>query len=116
MFITEVWKISKVNMLACHILYTYIYSCVLTVLHVSSLASDFFDANITITISPGDTSAVVSIPIIDDNLVEREERFVVVLQPQGNGITVGTPGQAVVVIVNDDGGLMHDTYLNSCFY
>ena len=85
-------------------------------LHVSSLASDFVDANITITISPGDTSAVVSIPIIDDNLVEREERFVVVLQPQGNGITVGTPGQAVVVIVNDDGELMHDTYLNSCFY
>ncbi|XP_065918601.1 sushi, von Willebrand factor type A, EGF and pentraxin domain-containing protein 1-like isoform X2 [Dysidea avara] len=69
---------------------------------VDASTSDFVDANITITISPGDTSAVVSIPIIDDNLVEREERFVVVLQPQGNGITVGTPGQAVAVIVNDD--------------
>ena len=35
--------------------------------------------------------------------MERDERFDVVLQPQGNGVTTGNLGQATVVIVNDDG-------------
>jgi len=67
------------------------------------LASDFVDTAVTITISPGDTSAVVSIPIIDNDIVEGNERFDVVLQPQGNGVTTGSSGQATVVIINDDG-------------
>ena len=80
-------------------------------LHTYTLASDFDDATITLTISPGDTSAVVSIPIIDDNIVEGDERFDVVLQPQGSGLTIRSPGQTVVVIVNDDGGFIQDAYI-----
>jgi len=78
------------------LLYTY-----LLLIHI--LASDFVGAPVTIIIPPGDTSMVVSIPVIDDMLVERNERFDVVLQPQGNEVIIGDPGKAEVIIVNDDG-------------
>ena len=45
----------------------------------------------------------MSIPIIDDTLVERNEVFDVVLQPQGNGIAKGNFGRTNVVITDDDG-------------
>ena len=66
------------------------------------LASDFVNGSTMITMAPGDTSALVFIPIIDDKIVEEDEKFDVILWPQGNGIIVGNPGQAEVIIVNDD--------------
>ena len=75
---------------------------------INTLESDFVDTPITITISPGDTSALVFISIIDDEIVERNEVFDVVLQPQGNGVTIGSPGQAEVMIVDDDGEFIQD--------
>ena len=71
---------------------------------VITLESDFVDTPITNTISPGDTSAVVSIPIIDDNLVERNEVFDVVLQLQGNEVTIGDFERANVIIDDNDVG------------
>ena len=70
-----------------------------------TLASDFDDTPITITISPGNTSTLVLIPIADDKLLENDERFDVVLQPQGNEVTIGSFGRANVIIVDDDGEL-----------
>ena len=74
------------------------------VLTVITLESDFVDTPITITISPGDTSAVVFIPIIDDNLVERNEVFDVVLRLQGNEVTIGDFERANVIIDDNDVG------------
>ena len=83
---------------------TLVDSCTcIYVLLIHILASDFVGAPVTIIIPPGDTSMVVSIPVIDDMLVERNERFDVVLQPQGNEVIIGDPGKAEVIIVNDDG-------------
>ena len=66
------------------------------------LASDFDDTPVTFTLSPGDTQALVSIPILDGNVLERDERFDVALQLQGDGVAIGNPGQANVIITNDD--------------
>ena len=63
------------------------------------LASDFDDTPVTFTLSPGDTQALVSIPILNDNVLERDERFDVALQLQGDGVTTG---HATVIITNDD--------------
>ena len=71
-------------------------------LNIYTIESDFVDISTTITISPGDTSVDVAIPIIDDKIVEKDEVFDIVLQPQGNGVAIGNPGQAEVVIVSDD--------------
>jgi len=72
------------------------------VLNIYTLEADFVDISTTITISPGDTSADASIPIIDDKLVEKDEVFNIILQPQGNGVIIGNPGLAEIVIVSDD--------------
>ena len=98
-----------ISVLAYHPVHVHVFIILLKCmysLHIYTLASDFDDTIRNVTISPGDTSAVVSIPIIDDNIVEGDERFDVVLQPQGNEFTIRSPGQAVVVITNDDGGFM----------
>ena len=79
------------------------FSIVLHLLIVYTLESDFVGTTITIAISPGDTSAVISIPIINDDVLEGDERFDIVLQPQGNGVTTGSSRQATVIIANDDG-------------
>ena len=73
-----------------------------------NIASDFVDTPVMAIIQPGGTSAIVCIRIMDDSVVERDEKFDVVLQTQGNGVTVGNPGQTEVVIVDDDGGFMFD--------
>jgi len=47
---------------------------------------------------------MVSIPIVNDTIVEGDEDFDVVLQPGSNGIVIGTPGQSVVTIIDDNDG------------
>ena len=67
------------------------------------VASDFDDTSIMVNIMPGDTEAIVSIPIINDRILEGPESFDVVLTPKSIGVVVGTPGQTEVTINNDDG-------------
>ena len=63
------------------------------------LVADFDGTPIRITILPGETIATVSIPIVNDTIVEkREESFDVVLEATGIGVTVGYPRQAEVTI------------------
>ena len=50
------------------------------------------------------TRAMVSIPIVNDTIVEGNEDFDVVLQPGSPGIGIGTPGRAVVTIIDDNDG------------
>ena len=47
---------------------------------------------------PGDTDVTVSIPIVNDTIVEGEESFDVLLEASGIGVVVGDPRQAEVTI------------------
>ena len=62
------------------------------------LVADFDSTPIRITILPGDTDVTVSIPIVNDTIVEGEESFDVVLEATGIGVTLGYPRQAEVTI------------------
>ena len=53
---------------------------------------------------PGETTKTVSIATLDDSLVEEPEVFQVSLSRLGAGVVVGEPNQAVVTILDDDGG------------
>ena len=67
---------------------------------------DFDNTPITIIVVPGETTAVVSIPIINDNLLESIEVFEVVIAIGGadtNGAVVGQPAVAQVSIISEDG-------------
>jgi len=47
---------------------------------------------------------MVSIPIMNDTIVEGNEGFDVALQAGSNGIVIGTPGQSVVTIIDYNDG------------
>ena len=64
-----------------------------------SFIVDYFDSTpIRVTILPGDTVATVSIPIVNDTIVEGEESFDVIIEASGIGVAVGYPRQAEVTI------------------
>ena len=67
---------------------------------------DFDNTSISIIVDPGETTALVSIPIINDNLLESTEVFEVVIAIGGadtDGAVVGQPAVAQVSIINEDG-------------
>ena len=69
------------------------------------LENDFDNTSVIVIISPGETRATVSIPIIDDDLLEDVEVFDVLIEIGGtntDGAVVGQPGIAHVAIVSDD--------------
>ena len=73
-------------------------SSVKTIIPFASIVADFNSTPITITVLPGDTDVTVSIPIINDTIVEGEERFDVLIEASGIGVAVGYPRQAEVTI------------------
>ena len=64
---------------------------------------DYTPTTATATIPPGATSAIVSVPILDDTLEEPHETFTVTLSDPTNATISSTAGSATVTIVNDDG-------------
>jgi len=58
----------------------------------------------------------VTIPIVNDTIVEGDEDFDVVLQPGSNGIDIGTPGRAIVTIIDDNDGedILHCKMFTAC--
>ena len=51
------------------------------------------------------TSSTISVPIVNDSIVEETEMFSVTLRTEGQGSGVSLfPGVANVTIVDDDGG------------
>ena len=51
---------------------------------------------------PGSTRGTASIPIINDMIVERRESFDAILESGGDGVIIGTPGEAEVTIIDND--------------
>ena len=67
---------------------------------------DFNSTSVRVVIDPGETTAIVSIPIIDDDLLEETEFFDVVIEIGGtstDGVAVREPGIAQVIIASEDG-------------
>lgn len=56
----------------------------------------------TLIFAPNQTIQTFSIPIIDDNLQENDETVKVLLE-QADGATIGTPNEATLTIIDDDG-------------
>ena len=54
----------------------------------------------------------MSIPITNDIIVEKDEKFDVILRSNGSDVVVGSPKQATVTIINDDGNTLH--YVDNC--
>ena len=82
--------------------------------HISSLSlslsnpvpDDVAPFNTTVMFPAGSTSQLVSIPIINDFLIENDEGFEAVLSKVTGAntpdVVIGTPNVANVVIVDDD--------------
>lgn len=67
---------------------------------------DFNDTSVRVTVNPGETTATVSIMIIDDDLLELTELFDVEFSIEDTdtaGAEIGGPGIAQITILNDDG-------------
>ena len=66
-------------------------------------ASDYTPASATVEFLAGQTSSAISIPILNDTLVEGPEMFNISLSdPSGSGVTIGTTSTATVTITDDD--------------
>ena len=68
---------------------------------------DFTTFNQRVTIYAGSTQVLVNIPIVDDSLQERTERFSVLIERIDEdtpaGVTIGTPNPTIVEITDNDG-------------
>ena len=58
----------------------------------------------TILFAAGETNVSISIPVTDDDILEDNENFMVAIDPSSlpTNVTVGDPGEATVIIVDDD--------------
>ena len=66
--------------------------------------SDYTPGLYPVTFSAGETSASFKISITDDDIVERDELFNLIIDTNSlpNDVTVGNPGNSTVTILNDD--------------
>src|SRR5262249_40914008 len=56
----------------------------------------------TLTFAPGQTSRTLTIPLVNDAIVEPDETLTVTLQNPQGGATLGAPAVATVTIVDTD--------------
>jgi len=76
----------------------------------ATAGSDYTATNGTLTFLAGETNQTITVPILNDGLVESTETFTVTLSnPTGEGAVLGTPATATVSITeNDAGGLQFE--------
>ena len=65
---------------------------------------DYTSGPYTVIIPAGRTTATFDVPIIDDNILEGNEDFVLTIDVASlsTGVTHGSPGETTVTIVDDD--------------
>lgn len=66
---------------------------------------DFDDTPISVTFASGETTQTVSIPLVNDNIVETDETLSLTLVDPTGGATLGTPNTATFTIVDNDAAL-----------
>ncbi|XGB41526.1 MAG: cadherin domain-containing protein [Nodosilinea sp. LVE1205-7] len=70
--------------------------------NTATAGSDYTSTSGSLTIQPGATSGVVSVPILGDTTAELDETFFLNLTNATGGVTIAR-GQAIGTIINDDG-------------
>lgn len=65
---------------------------------------DFSIGSFDITFPAGETIALYNVSINNDNIIEHNETFTISIVPSSlpNGVTVATPNQTTVTIIDDD--------------
>ncbi len=66
---------------------------------------DFDNTPISVTFAAGETTQTVSIPIVNDNIIEPDETLDLTLVDPTGGATLGTPNSATFTIVDNDTAL-----------
>lgn len=66
--------------------------------------SDYNNAPITVTFANGETSKIVTVPIVNDKTFEPKKTINVTLTNPTNEATLGTQKTAILTIINDDAG------------
>ena len=82
-----------------------LFVIILTTIKCAIGNEDYISVPIVVTIPAGKTSASFDVAIIDDNLMEGNKSFSVIIDQSSlpSSVTVGMPDQATVTIVDDDG-------------
>jgi Ca2+-binding RTX toxin-like protein len=65
-------------------------------------SSDFSNAPITVSFAPGETSKVITVPILDDAIAEPDETINLTLTNLTGGATLGSQSSAVLTILDND--------------
>lgn len=68
----------------------------------ASNSVDYFGTNGILTFLPGETVKIISIPIVNDGVVESNETINLVLTNATGGVPLGGQNAAIVTIANDD--------------
>ena len=81
--------------------------------NVTGKGVDYDSGRYTATFPAGVTSVPFDVPINDDNILEGNEDFSVIILPDTlpAGVTSGDPGSATVTIVDDDRKLSMNDFL-----
>ena len=66
---------------------------------------DYTPGPYTVTFTAGIIQASFNVTLIDDNMFENNENFVLAVHPSSlpSNVTVGDPGQVTVIILDNDG-------------
>ena len=64
--------------------------------------SDFEPVSETLTFVPGQTTASVSVPIVDDSNIEDTEMFSATLTTTDSNVVIGSDDTATVTILDND--------------
>ncbi len=68
----------------------------------TATAADYAVETLTVSLDAGETSKTITLPIVDDALVEEEENFSISLINPTGGATIGSQNQAAVAIVDNE--------------
>ena len=69
---------------------------------------DYSSGRYNVTIPTGETTAAFNVPIKDDDILEGDENFILIIYSTSlpKSVTPGNPDEATVTIVDDDRKLM----------
>ena len=66
---------------------------------------DYGSGTYQVTFTAGTTEASFNVSLTDDNIFERNENFIIIIDPSSppSNVTVGDPSRVTVIIVDNDG-------------
>jgi hypothetical protein len=80
--------------------------------------NDYTATSGQLTIKPGKTSSIITVPVLGDVAAEPNERLTLTLSNPSSNATFGSSGttsiSATGTIYNDDGGFLNDTGITGC--